>query len=155
LKKVRASPTVTRQLRAWLKAGHLDGEYLFPTEAGTPQGGTISPLLANIALHGLETLIRDRYPRRTRLRKGEYHGPPRVIRYADDFVVLHENRAVIEECQRLISEWLKPMGLELKPSKTRITHTLQAQDGPPGFDFLGFTIRLFPCGKGRSVRNTD
>jgi RNA-directed DNA polymerase len=53
LRKVGAGPRVTRQLRAWLKAGYLDGDQLFPTEAGTPQGGTISPLLANIALHGL------------------------------------------------------------------------------------------------------
>jgi len=153
LKKVGASPTLRRQLRAWLKAGYLDGDQLFPTEAGTPQGGTASPLLANIALHGLETFIRERFPERKGRRKGEYQAPPNVIRYADDFVVLHEKREVVEECQRLISEWLKPMGLELKPSKTRITHTLEAVNGTPGFDFLGFTIRLFPCGRNNSVRD--
>jgi RNA-directed DNA polymerase len=80
-------------------------------------------------------------------------GPGVRFPRATRLVVLHESREVVEECQQLISDWLKPMGLELKPSKTRITHTLHAQDGPPGFDFLGFTIRLLPCGKSRSVRN--
>jgi RNA-directed DNA polymerase len=154
LKKVGASPTIRRQLRAWLKAGYLDGGELFPTEAGTPQGGTASPLLANIALHGLETLVRERFPERKGRQKGEYQAPPNVVRYADDFVVLHEKREVVEECQRLISEWLKPMGLELKPSKTRITHTLESVDGgTPGFDFLGFTVRQFRRGRDNSVRN--
>jgi RNA-directed DNA polymerase len=151
LRKVGASPAVTRQLRAWLKAGYLDGDQLFPTEAGTPQGGTISPLLANIALHGLETFVREHFPKGKK--EGSYRNPPNVIRYADDFVVLHESREVVEECRRLISEWLRPMGLELKPSKTRITHTLEAVDGSPGFDFLGFTVRLFPRGRNRSVRD--
>jgi RNA-directed DNA polymerase len=71
LNKVGASPTIRRQLRAWLKAGYLDGEELFPTEAGTPQGGTATPLLANIALHGLETFIRERFPEWKGQRKGE------------------------------------------------------------------------------------
>jgi RNA-directed DNA polymerase len=153
LRKVGAGPRVTRQLRAWLKAGYLDGDQLFPTEAGTPQGGTISPLLANIALHGLETFVREHFPEYKGKKEGGYRAPPNVIRYADDFVVLHERPEVVEECQQLISEWLRPMGLELKPSKTRITHTLEAVDGKPGFDFLGFTIRLFPCGKSQAVRD--
>jgi len=62
--------------------------------------------------------------------------------------------AVIEECQRLASQWLVGMGLELKPSKTRITHTLHEYHGNVGFDFLGFTVRQFPVGKYRSGRNT-
>jgi len=63
---------------------------------------------------------------------------PIVIRYADDFLVLHEDRTVIERCQRIAMAWLADMGLELKPSKTRITHTLRDTGGNVGFDFLGF-----------------
>jgi RNA-directed DNA polymerase len=161
LKKVNAGPAVTRQLRAWLKAGVLDGETLFPSEEGTPQGGTISPLLANIALHGLESLIERRFPTRYAAArgKGKSHTvvasyAPQVVRYADDFVVLHADEAVVRECQGVIAEWLKEMGLELKPSKTRIGHTHQAVDGVAGFDFLGFTIRQFPAGKTKCSHNT-
>lgn len=132
--KIDANPTVTRQIKAWLKAGVVDKGELFPTEAGTPQGGTISPLLANIALHGLEELIHAKYSDRN---------APAVIRYADDLVVLHPDRQVIEQCQALIAEQLGGMGLELKPSKTRITHTLAVTEGEAGFDFLGFNIRQY------------
>ncbi|MEG4812834.1 group II intron maturase-specific domain-containing protein, partial [Microcoleus sp. F8-D3] len=71
-----------------------------------------------------------------------------LIRYADDFVILHENLTVVQRCKEIISEWLKGMGLELKPSKTRLAHTLiQYEQEKPGFDFLGFTIQQFPQGK--------
>jgi RNA-directed DNA polymerase len=63
LEKVNASPSIRRQLKAWLKAGVMDGGKLFPTAEGVPQGGTISPLLANIALHGLETIVAEKFPR--------------------------------------------------------------------------------------------
>lgn len=152
LRKVDAGPAVRRQLEAWLKAGYLDGGHLFPTEEGTPQGGTISPLLANIALHGLEELVRRRYPHRRV--NGTAFPPPTLIRYADDFVVLHDEETVVRGCQVVIAEWLREMGLELKPSKTRIGHTLHSVDGGPiGFDFLGVTVRHFPRGKTRSARN--
>ena len=147
LEKMQTSPTLRRQVRAWLTAGVMDHGELFPTEAGTPQGGCISPLLANIALHGMETDLL----RHVRIKKGE---TLRLIRYADDFVVLHRDRAVIEQCQRFIGEWLKPMGLELKPSKTRVTHTLEAEQGVPGFDFLGFNIRQYPSGRTRCARSS-
>jgi RNA-directed DNA polymerase len=152
LKKVNASPAITRQLRAWLKAGILDGDELFPSEEGTPQGGAISPLLANVALHGLEELLRQRFPRRQRTVNGreEFVPPPNVIRYADDFVVLHKDEALVRECQQVVAEWLRGMGLELKPSKTRVGHTLKEVDGRAGFDFLGFSVRQFPVGKTRS-----
>jgi len=152
LRKVNTCPTIARQLRAWLKAGVLDGDRLFPTEEGTPQGGAISPLLANIALHGLETELHRRFPRLAS--RGAWRPAPNVIRYADDFVVLHPDRAVVEECRQVVSEWLREMGLELKPSKTRIGHTLKEVDGRAGFDFLGFTIRQFPAGASRSGCNT-
>src|SRR6185369_5048454 len=119
LDKLNTGPKLRRQIKAWLKAGVLDNGALFPTERGTMQGGTISPLLANVALHGMEELLAQRFP--TKSRKCFY--APRVIRYADDLVVLHKDHAVIEQCQEMLAEWLQNMGLELKPS----TSTLKAQ----------------------------
>lgn len=108
-------------------------------------GSVLSPVLANVALHGLETAIRVAFPHR---RPGtRVPWKPVVIRYADDFVVLHDDLAVIERAQQLAGGWLAGMGLELKPSKTRITHTLHAHAGAVGFDFLGFTVRQHPVGK--------
>jgi RNA-directed DNA polymerase len=77
-----------------------------------------------------------------------------IIRYADDFVILHENLDIIKECQEIIKTWLAEMGLELKPSKTKISHTLNEHEGNVGFDFLGFTIRQFPVGKYHSGKNS-
>ena len=147
LDKLHTSPRLRRPIKAWLEAGVIDGEELFPTSAGTPQGGIISPLLANVALHGLETIISKRFPRRRDF------ATPKVVRYADDFAVLHEDRAVIEQCREVITEWLSGMGLELKASKTRITHTLETVEGEAGFEFLGFKIRQYPAGKLNSDRN--
>lgn len=72
--------------------------------------------------------------------KGERFKPPNIIRYADDFVVLYEKKAVVQRCREIISEWLSGIGLKLKPEKTRLTHTLKlelSEDGYAGFDFLG------------------
>ena len=78
LAKLKTSPRLRRCIKRWLEAGVMDGEEIFPTTAGTPQGGVISPLLANIALHGMETIISEKFPRR----RG--WSPPKVVRYADD-----------------------------------------------------------------------
>lgn len=153
LAKLNTFAKLRRAIKAWLTAGVMDGEKLFPVQTGTPQGGVLSPLLANIALHGLETALRAAFPKHPYIngvQKGYYQ--PRVIRYADDFVVLHPDLAVIERAKEVAQEWLKEMGLELKPSKTRITHTLAVHDGQVGFDFLGFTARQFAVGK-RQYRN--
>ena len=115
----------------------MDGAQLFPSEQGTPQGGVISTLLANVALHGLETDVTEKFARSINGRRIE----PRVIRFADDFVVIDEDEAVIKEAKEYIAEWLEKLGLELKPSKTRITHTLREYEGNVGFDFLGFHIQ--------------
>ncbi len=129
-----------------------------------PQGGVISPLLANIALHGLEEKIND-FAKRIDYRdnKGNQLGWQRkvkslnFIRYADDFVVLHENKSAVQGCRKIISEWLLGIGLELKPEKTRLTHTLNpelSEDGKAGFDFLGYHIQQYQSGKHKSARNT-
>ena len=176
LRKLNTSPTIRRQIRAWLKAGVMDGGQLFPTSVseagartratGTPQGGVISPLLANIALHGMEERIDKAFPEMSQtMRETWYHKKgtkfvsPRFIRYADDFVILHKDITVVQRCREIISEWLIDMGLELKPSKTRLTHTLNGYGSEkPGFNFLGFNIRQWKVGKARrtevSVRQT-
>jgi RNA-directed DNA polymerase len=147
IRKLNTFPTIRRQIRAWLKAGVMDGKQLFPTSEGTPQGGVISPLLANIALHGMEERIKQ-YAETMTGRKQANRQNLCVIRYADDFVILHEDITVVQRCKEIISEWLQGMGLELKPSKTRLAHTLnQYEQEKPGFDFLGFTIQQFPVGK--------
>jgi len=151
LAKLRAAPTLRRAIHGWLKAGVVDGAARCPTEAGTPQGGPLSPLLANIALHGLATHLRAAFPR-DRYTKGRIDGgwQPVVVRYADDFVVLHEDLQVIEQARQLAAQWLANVGLELKPEKTRITHTLTPHAGHVGFDFLGFTVQQYRVGYHRS-----
>lgn len=156
LRKLNTSPTIRRQVRAWLQAGVMDKGQLFPTSEGTPQGGVISPLLANIALHGMEIRIKE-FAKTLDMKKSTGKGQLSwqvktkslsLIRYADDFVILHEDITVIKRCQGIISEWLKDMGLELKPSKTKLTHTLKECEGEkPGFNFLGFSIRQWTVGK--------
>jgi len=150
LKKLTTFPSLRRTIRAWLRVGVLDGSQLIPTTEGTPQGGPLSPLLANIALHGLETTITSAFPTQLRVNGHFQRWRPTVIRYADDFVIVHPDRGVIERCQQLASAWLHDMGLELKPSKTTISHTLTPHQGRVGFDFLGFTIRQYRVGKTHS-----
>jgi RNA-directed DNA polymerase len=155
LEKVNTFPKARRQIRAWLKAGILNkGETIFPSE-GTPQGGICSPLLANIALHGLEERIYE-YAATWKGQKRGNISSISLIRYADDFVILHENQAVVLKCKELIEEWLSDYGLELNQEKTKVKHTLIEHEGQkPGFDFLGFTIRQFPAGKHQSGKNTN
>ena len=125
----------------------------------------LSPLLANIALHGIQRMLEeyaetlnmreDKYPHRT-LSKARKIQTLAFLRYADDFVVIHKSLEVIQKCRELISQWLKDIGLELKPSKTRIAHTLipeQSEDGKVGFDFLGYYIRQYPTGRYKSAKN--
>merc|ERR1712178_628511 len=114
-------------IKQWLKCGVLDKGVFEETESGTPQGGVISPLLANIALHGMIDDIVNHFPRTKRRKDGStnWDYKPGIIRYADDFVVLHEDYDVILQCKELIAQWLEQVGLEIKPSKTRICHTLK------------------------------
>ena len=125
-------PSIARQCKSWLKAGVLEDNQIQATERGTPQGGIASPLLANIALHGLEKVVKKAI-------KGVH-----LVRFADDFVVIHPDREAIFKAQALIRQWLAGKGLELREDKTRITHTFNG--GPEystGFDFLGCHVRQY------------
>jgi RNA-directed DNA polymerase len=140
LKKLNTIQPIARLVRGWLKAGIVDGDKMLFPEAGTPQGGVISPLLCNVALHGLEvTLIA--VSKRYRIA---------VIRYADDLVILCEDLETLTKAKEKAEAWLAEIGLRLKPSKTRVTHTLDEYDGNVGFDFLGFNIRQYRVGKHRT-----
>jgi len=142
LHKLQTFPAMRRAIKAWLKAGVLEEKMFEPTPAGTPQGGPLSPLLANVALHGMVQAIQQGYKGKDR---------PRLVRYADDLVVLYRTREGIEQARSRLESWLKDMGLEMKPSKTRVAHTLEVlETEPPGFDFLGFEIRQYPVGKHHS-----
>ncbi len=154
LSKVNTYPTLSHKIKDWLKAGYVDQEVLFPTNEGTPQGGTISPLLANIALHGMEGRIEE-YACTLKGSKRDNKKALSLIRYADDFVIIHENLDVIKNCQKIIEEWLNDMGLVLKPSKTRLTHTLETNEGETGFEFLGFHIQQHKVGNYRSAKTTN
>jgi RNA-directed DNA polymerase len=148
LDKLNTFPKLHRQIKAWLQSGAVISGQTLPTQAGTPQGGVISPILALIALHGLETAIRACVGQG---RDAQYELCMCI--YADDFVVLHPSLDVILKCRAAAVAWLQEMSLELKPSKTRISHTLIPYDGNVGFNFLGFNIRQYPVGKHQSRCN--
>jgi RNA-directed DNA polymerase len=148
LEKLNTFPKLYRQIKAWLKSGVVMDGKLFPTNEGTPQGGVASPLLALIALNGLENTIRGCISQ-GRDKQRELA----VVFYADDFVILHKSHDVILKCKLAAEQWLKEMSLELKPSKTRISHTLIPYEGNVGFDFLGFNIRQYPVSKHHSGCN--
>src|SRR6266516_4384067 len=121
-------------IKQWLKAGYVEYGTFHATEQGTPQGGVISPLLANIALHGMEEAIGVKYDSR-----GQLIGKRAVVRYADDFVCFCESRADAEQVQQILVKWLAERGLALSEEKTRIVHLTE------GFDFLGFNVRHYPA----------
>lgn len=121
LAKIKTYPILSNQIKAWLKSGVIDKSWT-ATEEGTPQGGVVSPLLANIALHGMELEI-EKYASTWKGKKRENRKSISLVRYADDFVILHKDLKVVLKCKEIIENWLRKVGLELKPSKTRISHT--------------------------------
>jgi RNA-directed DNA polymerase len=123
-------------IKQWLKAGYIEQEEFHATEQGTPQGGVISPVLLNVALHGMEQAIGVKYNCR-----GELIGKRALVRYADDLVCFCETWEDAERVQGILSEWLKEPGLTLSQEKTRIVHLSE------GFDFLGF-VRHESCTRG-------
>lgn len=127
-------------LKQFLKAGFVFERELFPTEEGTPQGGVISPILANMALDGMQKALYDRF-HTNRLGKDDirFKNAHKVnfIRYADDFIVTAATKEIAEEAKQIVSQFLKGRGLELSEDKTVITHIND------GFDMLGWTFRKF------------
>lgn len=133
-----------RILQQWLKGGFIENKRLFPTEQCTPQGGIISPTLANMTLDGLEATIDKAFGITIRpdgCRKNNTH-KIHFIRYADDFIVTATDKDTLEhKVKPLIEEFLAQRGLQLSPEKTKITHITE------GFDFLGQNIRMYSGGK--------
>lgn len=121
----------------WLAAGTVEAGLFTPTRAGTPQGGVISPLLLNIALHGMEEAAGVRYTRCDPEGSHTVVSSPVLVRYADDFIVMCHTRDQAEQARHRLAEWLLPRGLRFNEEKTQILHV------DHGFDFLGFTIRRY------------
>ena len=118
-----------RVLRKWLAAGYMEEGILYPTEAGTPQGGIASPSLANMALDGLEEVAVKAAPRGQKVH---------VVKYADDFIITGASKEVLEEkVKPAVETFLWERGMELSVEKTHITHIND------GFDFLGFNVRKY------------
>src|SRR5216683_5696424 len=125
-------------LSKWLKAGYMERNVFHPTEAGTPQGGICSPVIANLTLDGLETHLRKAFPRY--VWKGGKQICPKVnlIRLADDFVITGATHELLEhEVKPLVEAFLRERGLELSHEKTVITHIAD------GCDFLGQHLRKY------------
>lgn len=121
--------TDKRILHKWLKSGYMEKEIFYPTEAGTPQGGIVSPTAANLVLDGMEALVKNITKQSDKIN---------FIRYADDFVATGSTREVLEnKIKPTIEAFLKERGLELSQEKTTITHI------EDGFDFLGFSVRKY------------
>jgi len=157
LDKLHTFPALRRTINAWLTAGVVDGHTYFTSEKGIAQGGVLSPLLMNVALHGMESVVgegeilrfaqNDKGGQNVRNRPGQSgrnrHAleQPVLVRYADDFVILHPDLNELKRAIMRVKQWLATMGLHLHAQKTHITHTLTPYQGRVGFDFLGFNIR--------------
>jgi RNA-directed DNA polymerase len=122
-------------IRQWLKAGVVEQGRLSRTEEGTPQGGVVSPVLLNVALHGMEQAAGVRYYTTGRAAGWTVAGSPALIRYADDLVALCHSRHEAEQVKARLASWLAPRGLSFNEEKTRVVSLDE------GFDFLGFNVR--------------
>ena len=136
------TPMETKVLKSWLKAGYIESSELFPTEEGTPQGGVISPTLANLTLNGLENYLgkqfKHGYAKLENGNKSRRQTCINVVRYADDFVVTGRSKRQLERVKTAISEFLIIRGLKISEEKTEIRFIYQ------GFDFLGWNFRRYP-----------
>ncbi len=131
-----------KHVEGWLGAGVIERSQFTATTEGTPQGGVISPVLLNIALHGLEAAAGVQYFPAGMAHAGRsIPGAPIVVRYADDLVAICTSREQADAVKEQLAEWLQPRGLTFNDAKTRIV------DVEEGFDFLGFNIRRYPNGK--------
>jgi len=126
-------PTDKVILQKWLKAGYVYQHDLFPTDAGTPQGGIISPVAANMTLDGIEAMLAEKFPF-AKSRGLKMH----MVRYADDFIITgHSKEWLEQEVKPAVVAFLAERGLVLSPEKTKVTHIRD------GFDFLGWNIRKY------------
>lgn len=128
----------------WLKAGYVDNNSFNNTDSGTPQGGLVSPLLANIALHGMEEELGIRYY----LDRGNHilaRNSVGVVKYADDFVVVCKTKEEAINMYEKLKPYLDKRGLTLADDKTKVTHISE------GFDFLGFNLRQYKSNKGMQL----
>ena len=138
------------QIKSWLKVGIMHTtlkESSEINEAGTLQGGVLSPLLMNIALHGMETAVGKEFGR----------NKIKFVRYADDFVVFAKTLDDVLKAKEIIINFLKPRGLNLSEKKTRIGHSMENKpgaSGPVGLDFLGYHFRTKSCSIHRGVKST-
>ena len=131
-------PMDTQILEKWLKCGFIETGRLFPTEEGAPQGGTISPVLMNMTLDGLEQILKSRFPTRRKENGKTIFYKVNFVRYADDFIVTGESPELLRnEVLPLVRDFLAERGLQLSEEKTLITHI------DDGFDFLGKNIRKY------------
>jgi RNA-directed DNA polymerase len=119
-------------IKQWLLAGYMEAGSWHPTDAGTPQGSVVSPLLANIALHGMESALGVKYNK-----DGELRASRALVRFADDFVVFCETLEDAKTVLQILNNWMQARGLTLSQEKTKISHLTE------GFDFLGFNIRHY------------
>jgi len=133
-------PMDKRIMKQFLKSGFIYEGELFPTETGSPQGGAISSIYANMTLDGLENMIQDKYHRNSKGKiENHYRAKTKVnlIRYADDFIITANSKEVAEELKTIVSQFLQSRGLSLSEEKTMITHI------DKGFDFLGWTFKKY------------
>ena len=125
-------------LNTWLKAGYMDKSVLYPTEDGTPQGGISSPVLANMALDGLERILRKKYPHSGPKALTGMNKHVNLMRYGDDFLITGISKEILEtEVKPLVTDFLRERGLERSEEKTKRTHI------EDGFDFLGQHVRQY------------
>jgi len=125
-------------LNKFLKAGYVFNKELFPTDSGVPQGGSVSPTIANMTLDGIERCIAEKYWMNTKGKidkKHKNHKKINFIRYADDFIVTATDKETLVDIQSIIEDFLLKRGLQLSQEKTVITHISD------GFDFLGWNFR--------------
>jgi RNA-directed DNA polymerase len=122
-------------LAKWLKSGFVWKRSWYPSDAGTPQGGIISPAIANMTLDGLETLLRQRFGKAGSNKACRHK--VNLIRYADDFVVTGADPQILEDARTLIEAFLAERGLRLSTEKTQVVHISK------GFDFLGWNVRKY------------
>jgi len=147
MEKLDTLPCIRRAIRRMLRSGIVDNFKWARNDKGVPQGGGLSPLLANIILSGMERDLAKAFAPSRRINGQKISKPPRVVIYADDLVVFHDRRDVVEEIRNFLAKWLAEYGLQFNEDKTRIAHTLEGGTGNTGFDFLGFSFRQRRVGK--------